>query len=205
MGDTVTIMTSPANSVDSLEILETIASDRRTNLRVHRDLPVPNELIDRLVLLAATAPNHRRTFPWRFRIIQGAARGQLGTALTADLAEAGEPEAKQEKARTKYLRAPVMIAVASRCGEDELMTAENRDAVASAIQTLLLGATAAGLASYWSTGGAVSSTRVTKFCNFDPTDTLVGLIYLGWPIGEPPKPSRPAPEIERLGESPVTP
>jgi nitroreductase len=198
-------MTDPAGSVDPLSSFETIASLRRSSLRVDPDRAIPDELIDRLIAVSATAPNHRRTFPWRFRIITGEGRAELGEALALDLIETGQPEAKIEKARSKYLRAPVLIAVASIAGEDPTMTAENRDAVAAAIQTLLLGATAADLASYWSTGAAMTSVRLREFCGFDETDTIVGLLYLGWPIGDPPPIDRPAPESLRIGTSTPTP
>jgi nitroreductase len=198
-------MTDPAGSVDPLSSFETIASLRRSSLRVDPDRAIPDELIDRLIAVSSTAPNHRRTFPWRFRIITGEGRAELGEALALDLIETGQPEAKIEKARSKYLRAPVLIAVASIAGEDPTMTAENRDAVAAAIQTLLLGATAADLASYWSTGAAMTSVRLREFCGFDETDTIVGLLYLGWPIGDPPPIDRPAPESLRIGTSTPTP
>ena len=205
VGSTVLIMTDPAGSVDPLTSFEAIASQRRSSLRVDPDKAVPDDLIDRLIVLAATAPNHKRTFPWRFRIISGPARAGIGDALAQDLIEAGQDNAKIEKARSKYLRAPVLIAVASIDGDDATMTAENRDAVSAAIQTLLLGATAAGLASYWSTGAAMTSVRLRDFCGFDATDTTVGLVYLGWPIGDPPRIDRPVPESLRIGASTQTP
>jgi nitroreductase len=205
VGSTVLIMTAPAGSVDPLSSFEAIASQRRSSLRVDPDHSVPDELVDRLIAVSATAPNHRRTFPWRFRIITGNGRAELGDALAQDLVDANQPEAKVEKARSKYLRAPVVIAVAAMAGEDATMTAENRDAVSAAIQTLLLGATAAGLASYWSTGAAMTSVRFREFCGFDATDTTVGLVYLGWPNGDPPPIDRPAPESLRIGASTQTP
>ena len=205
VGSTVLIMTSPSGSVDPLSSFEQVAAQRRSSLLVDRERVVPNELLDRLLVVAATAPNHKRTFPWRFRIITGEGRLHLGEALAQDLIDAHQAEAKIEKARAKYLRALVVIAVAAVQGENDTMTAENRDAVSAAIQTLLLGATAAGLASYWSTGAAMTSTRLHEFCGFDHSDTVVGLIYLGWPTGTPPPINRPAPEVIRIGTTPATP
>jgi len=201
-GSTVLTMTAPSpagNASNSLELFEQIASNRRSSLKVDPNIAVDDALLHRLITVAATAPNHKRTFPWRFRIITGDGRAQLGAAFAHDLEAAGEAEAKIDKARTKYLRAPVVIAVASVIGVDDTMTAENRDAVSAAIQTLLLAATAAGLASYWSTGGAMNSTGVREFCKFDDSDTMVGLLYLGWPIGDPPPIERPEPESIRIG------
>lgn len=191
---------SPTDEPDRLAVLEGIARERRSNLQVDRDRPVPADLLDRLVAVAATAPNHRRTHPWRFRVFTGAARADLGEALAADLADWGDPEAKIDKARGKYLRAPVVVLVASRAGTSPTMTEENRDAVSAAIQNLLLGATAAGLASYWSTGAAVGSPRIAALAGLDDTDRMVGLVYLGWPTGDPSPIDRPAPEVLVLSD-----
>lgn len=200
------IMTAPDvpvdhTSVDPVDLLADVAARRRSSLRIDLDRPVDPALLDRLFAMAACAPNHKRTFPWRFRVLTGAARTGLGDAFAEDLAEAGEPAAKVDKARTKYERAPVMVAVAARSGDDATMTAENRDAVSAAIQTILLGATAAGLASYWSTGAAMTSARVRTFCGFDPTDTMVGLLYLGWPTDSPASIERPTPEVVHLSDA----
>jgi nitroreductase len=198
-------MTALDDSVDLLAVVEDLARRRRSNLRVDPDRAVPGELVDRLLRLASTAPNHKRTFPWRFRVVTGDARTSLGEALAADLAETGEPDARLDKSRGKYRRAPVTVVVAARAGDHEVMTAENRDAVSAAIQTLLLGATAAGLASLWSTGAAARSPRVARLCDLDDTDTVVGLVYLGWPIADPAVADRPDPEIVRVEAGPRAP
>ncbi|MCU0311751.1 MAG: nitroreductase [Acidimicrobiales bacterium] len=184
--------------------LEDVAWRRRSNLRVDPDRPVPAELLDRLCRLASWAPNHHRTAPWRFCAVTGDGRHAIGEALAEDLLEAGEDHAaKIAKARTKYTRAPVVLVVASAAGSDPVTTAENRDAVAAAVQTLLLGATAAGLATLWSTGAAARSRRIIELCGFSGDDTLVGLVYLGWPVSEPTAPAeRPAPAVAHLDHDP---
>ena len=92
-----------------LDALAALARTRRTNLRVDPDRRVPVALIERLIELAQCAPNHKRTWPWRFAVLTGPARASLGEALATFLAEAGADEAKVAKARTKYLRAPAQI------------------------------------------------------------------------------------------------
>lgn len=191
----------PPGDDDRLAVVEETARSRRSNLRMDPDRPVADDLVDRLVRMAATAPNHRRTFPWRFRVLTGDARAALGEALAAHLVTAGDPPEKIAKARSKYLRAPTIVVAASRVGDSPTMTAENRDAVSAALQTLLLGATAAGLASLWSTGAAVESSEVREVCGFDPTDRVVGIVYLGWPANEAPDAERPAPDVVHLGGS----
>jgi len=183
-------------TADHLDLIEALADRRHSNLRVDPDRAIDPELVERLVRLAATAPNHKKTYPWRFRVVTGDARAALGEALAEDLIADGEDmPAKVAKARVKYLRAPVVLVVAAAAGTHEVMTEENRDAVAAAIQTLLLGATAAGLASLWSTGAAARSHRVAELVGLEPTDTVVGLVYLGWPNSELECGPRPAPDL----------
>jgi nitroreductase len=188
----------------ALASIEELARRRRSNLRVDRDRQVPDELVRRLCRLASWAPNHHRTAPWRFCAVTGDGRHAIGEALAEDLLEAGEDDpARIAKARTKYTRAPVVLVVASAPGPDPVTTAENRDAVAAAVQTLLLGATAAGLATLWSTGAAARSRRISELCGFGPDDTLVGLVYVGWPVSEPAEPAeRPDPTLTRLDHGP---
>ena len=191
---------------DELRSFAALARRRRSSLRVDPELPIDPVLLEQLLTVAATAPNHRRTTPWRFRVITGDGRRGLGEALAGELLAdpAFDPVAdapKLVKARSKYLRAPVMVVVGSRAGTDEVATLENRDAVAAAVQTLLLAATAAGLGSLWSTGAAAESTHVARFCRLDPTDAVVGLVYLGWPTAELDDVERPAPEIEYIEQA----
>jgi nitroreductase len=181
--------------MDDLDRFEALARSRRTNLRMDPDRSVPTELLERLCRLAIWAPNHKRTWPWRFTALVGGARAKLGEALARSLDAAGEPAAKVEKARGKYLRAPVMLAIAAVGDPDPVRRAENRDAVAAGVQNLLLGATAVGLASYWGTGAVTEVPEVRALCGLEPGDQLVALLYLGWPLGDVPVPARPEPVL----------
>jgi len=81
---------------------------------------------------------------------------------------------------------------------DEVRAREDRDAVAAAAQTLLLTATAHGLASYWGTVADRLVPAVRAVAEVDDAHDLVALIYLGWPIGTVTPPPRPAPVVTRL-------
>ena len=51
---TVLTMIDPAGSLDPLTSFETIASLRRSSLRVDPDKAIPDELVDRLITISAT-------------------------------------------------------------------------------------------------------------------------------------------------------
>jgi nitroreductase len=170
---------------------------RRTSLLVDKERQVPVELVRELCDLAQWAPNHKRTWPWQFALYTGDARQRLGDAFADDLVDAGfgDPETgdpgKVAKTRTKYLRAPAVLVVGSSAHPKENLQRENLHAVAAGLQNLLLGATAAGLASYWGSPALNDSKRVLELSGFDPDTHIVGVVYLGWPSAEVATPARP--------------
>lgn len=189
--------TGNPEGLDALDALDELIRRRRTNLRIDTGRAVPEATVRRLCELAQWAPNHHRTWPWRFAALTGDARVRLGACVAEDLRARDAAPEKVAKAETKYCRAPLMLAVAVHHEPDDasVRRAEDRDAVAAGIQNLLLGATAAGLASYWGSGEVLDLPAVRTLCGFEPTDELVALIYLGFPLGEVAAPPRPVPTI----------
>lgn len=176
-----------------------LIKSRRTSLLVDKSRAVPDSLIEEICELAMWAPNHKRTWPWRFTHVKGEGRAAYGNTVADALATAGKDEDAVAKARTKFLRSPSLIVVGSAQGEDQLRTDENRDAVAAGIQTLLLAATARGLATYWGSCPPPAQKAVADFCGFDPGTAIIGHIYVGWPTGVPEAPARPELRVNHIG------
>jgi len=168
---------------------------RRTSMLVDKERQVPRDVVCQLCELAQWAPNHKRTWPWRFAIAEGPARAHLGNAIADAMQVHGDPPEKVDKARTKYLRTPMTLVVGSAPGDSSLRTEENRDAVAAGIEIILLAATSHGLASYWSTCPNGANDVVAELCGFEPGTHISGLIYLGWATSTVEPPSRPAPDV----------
>lgn len=165
---------------------------RRTSMIVDHEREVPLDLITELCGLATWAPNHKKTWPWRFAVFTGNGRARLGDVMADEMerVDFGD-EAKRSKTRTKYLRTPATLVVGCSPHADPMLHDENRDAVAAGIQNLLLGATALGLASFWSTPALTRPPAVLDLCGFGPDDRVVGVIYLGWATQQSPAPQRP--------------
>jgi nitroreductase len=177
------------------EQFSALAKSRRTNMRVDAERPVDTDLINHLCTLATWAPNHKMTEPWRFAVVTGDARAELGRLTAEHMAASGETnEAKLDKTRGKYVRTPVVLVVACESTQPGRQL-EDRDAVSAAVQNILLGATAAGLNSYWGTGAICHATAVKVLCGFPPEADIVAAIYLGWSIGNVPTPVRATPNV----------
>lgn len=182
-----------------LESFSALVRARRTSMVVDPQLPVPTELLDHLCELATWAPNHKRTWPWRFASFSGESRLRLGEAFVADMRERGVgDDAKHTKTLTKYARTPTVLVVGCAAHEHPTFHDENRDAVSAGVQNLLLGATAAGLASFWSTPPLVDSARTLELCGFESDARLIAVIYLGWPTTQPEAPERPPADVRHL-------
>ncbi len=160
---------------------------------------VPTDLLEQLCDLVQWAPNHKRTWPWRFASLTGDARLRLGEAFVADMvARDFGDEVKRTKTLGKYTRTPNVLVVGCASNVSPTIHDENRDAVAVGIGNLLLGATAAGLASFWSTPPLIDSPSALALCGFDASDRIIGVIYLGWPVGTAEAPQRPAPVVRHI-------
>lgn len=171
---------------------------RRTSLLVDPDAEVPDELIASLIEAATWAPNHKRTWPWRFTVLTGTARYRYGEALAAVAASEGVPPEKVAKLPTKYARSPAVVLVWVAIDVDPVRAREDRDAVAAAVQNLLLGATALGLGSYWATIPEALEDATRRFARLDGDHDLVALVYLGWPKGATAPPPRPDAQVTWL-------
>lgn len=164
---------------------------RRTQLVMDAERPVDRATIEDLCALATWAPNHQMTWPWLFAIFTGESRRGLGEVAAAAMAARGDAEMKVNKTKTKYLRAPAIIVVGTAVGESPLQTEENRDAVSAGVQNLLLGATALGLASFWSSCPKGANDVVAQHCGFPADSHVTAMVYVGWPARETPEGQRP--------------
>ncbi len=174
--------------MEALELIRT----RRSVTKLVEPGPNANEL-QQMFEAAVLAPDHKELAPWRFLVIEGDGLRQLGDVL-ADALIARDPTAtpgQVDKERGKPLRAPMIIAVASKRLETRLPFSELVAATCAATQNLLLAVAALGYGAIWRTGAAMSDSSVKKALGFDPDDELVGFVYLG-SVGEAPAPRWPS-------------
>src|SRR5437588_11009385 len=161
------------------------------------------EQIELLLEAATHAPNHHHVQPWKFIVLAGSAREELGTVMGISLANRLE-ETSSEKAqamlnkeRNKPLRAPVVIVVVAESPKQpKVKEIENIEAVAAAVQNMLLTAEEMGLACMWRTGEAAYDPYVKQWLGLAPGEHIVSLLYVGFPA-IPHQERRPIPFGEK--------
>ncbi len=139
------------------------------------------EHIERIIRAGTRAPDHGRLRPWRFVVLQGDARLQLGDAM-ADMLKAKMPDAQPAQLdgeRGKALRAPTIIVVAAKIVQSKIPEIEQVTAVGAAVQNMFLAANALGYGAMWKTGGAAYDENIKAMFGLATADHIVALLYLG--------------------------
>lgn len=143
--------------------------------------PTPDAL-DKMLAAAVAAPDHGRIRPWRFVVIQGAAREKFGALMAQSLArrEKDISPAKLDFEKAKALRAPLLIIVAATPKDDpKIPEIEQVEAVAAATQNFVTAAHALGYGTLWRTGKVAYDAEVKRELGLRETDTIVGILYVG--------------------------
>jgi nitroreductase len=158
-------------------VIDDVIRTRRTHKSFGAEAVSPDVLAE-LFELARWAPNHHRTFPWRFRV--------LGAETLARLKEAaGLSEAP------KLDRAPTLVLATAALTGDLIQDEEDVCATACAIYAVLLGAHARGLAGYWRTPRVVRTRAGREALGVPDGERVLGLVHLGPARTSPPTPERP--------------
>jgi nitroreductase len=140
--------------------------------------PAPSEAELALMFAAAMrAPDHAWLRPWRFLLIEGAARERLGNLMVSVAGAEGD---KADQLRAKALRAPVIVAVVVKlASHPKVPETEQYLSAACVAHGLLLAAEALGYAGIWRTGDFAYAAETRRGLGLADNERLVGFIYLG--------------------------
>ena len=168
---------------------------------------IADETVMELLELAHWAPTHGRTEPWQFFVYAGEALLQFGldhgNLYWNNTAEETRMQATKEKLENNIKKVSHMVvSVMKRGANEKIPQLEEIAAASAAIQNILLGASAQGISSFWSTGGMTLKPAMKQHLGLGAEDVVLGLIFLGY-TDEPAKPgvrnSAPADKIKWMG------
>lgn len=158
-----------------------IIKNRRSIFPVqYNDAPIAKEVIEKVLEAANWAPTHRKTEPWRFKVMQGETLEKLGLFLSLKYleTEANPKEFKAKKLIENPKKAGAIIAI---CMQRDPMKSvpewEEIAATAMAVQNMWLMCTELGIGAYW------SSPHITKFMGeffeMNNEEACLGFFYMG--------------------------
>lgn len=175
--------------------------DRRSVRRFRPD-PLPHGLLDELLATATHAPNHHRTEPWRFAIVEGEAKDRLAD-LRVELmrersAQGGRPMRDPGEIRGEITVPPVIVYVVQHLDPDVGRRHEDYASCAIVAYILQLAAWEHGIGARWHTGMMAMDPRVAEFLGLPADEAVFGYVALGYPQDAPPVWQRtPAAELTR--------
>jgi nitroreductase len=189
--------------MEKINVLEELIVNRRSiKPAVLNGEKIDDRQIVRLLTLANWAPTHGFTEPWRFVVYAGDAVKQFG-ADQAELYKLHEPPAsfnaaKYEKQLHNGDKVSHLIAVYMKRGANpNIPELEEICAVAAAVQNILLGAEALGIAVLWSTGGMVLKPGMKDYLELGEADKMIALLSLGY-TDEVARPGKRGPVEDKI-------
>lgn len=161
---------------------------RRRSIGKMTEQSLTRKQIERLLEAATHAPNHHKVEPWRFFVLAGKARNELGEIMASSLAVRlqettdTKTQAMIEKEHNKPLRSPIVIVVAAEHSTSpNVLDIENVEAAAAAVQNMLLVGEEMGLACMWRTGDAAFDPHIKQWLGLLTEDSIVAFVYVGYP------------------------
>lgn len=178
-------------------VLDALINRTSTPPRLMGDQAPSRAEIDLMLKAAVSAPDHGVVRPWRFHIIEGAAREALGELFAASLLDRDPfaPSNAIEKEKARPLRAPLIIAVCAKVDPSrapKVPVVEQIVAAAAAMEHLVIAAQAMGFGAIVLTGRNAHAGKVRAAFGLDSEDELLGFVYIGKP--DEPGPAKPRPD-----------
>lgn len=162
-----------------MELLSGI--DSRASARKLTEPGPRREHLEQIMRAGVRAPDHGRLRPWRFVVLESAAREKLGEEM-ARLSYAKFPQSTPEQLdneRRKALRAPTIVVAAARITEGKIPQIEQIGAVAAGVQNMALAAHALGYGAMWKTGAVAYDAAAKLTLGLSAEDHIVAFLYLG--------------------------
>jgi len=171
---------------------------RRTVPSVALDEPGPDsETLKSMLTIAMRVPDHGKLAPWRFIVYSRAADGERIGDKLAEIWKRRDPEAVEkrlEQERTRFTRAPLVVAVVSTADLHPKIPVWEQELSAGAVCMNLLHAAAAyGFSAQWLTEWFAFDEEAASYLGLDEGERFAGFVQIGTPT-EPPV-ERPRPEV----------
>lgn len=162
-----------------LEILNDIIRNRRSVYpNQFNGKTVSNEVIMELLLNANTAPTHRMTQPWFFKVFSEKSKLKLADEIIILKSEQEISESLKSNIIQKFhLTSHVICICMNRDTNNILPEWEELAATSMSVQNMWLTCTAYKIGCYWSTPNIIS--KLDSFLNLQNNQKCLGLFYIG--------------------------
>ena len=146
---------------------------------------IPDEQVKDIIQLADWAPTHGKTEPWRFVVYAGNKVKEFCRNHAELYKTNTAPDTFLQAVYDKLFHngdnaSHIVVAYMQRGNLPKIPVLEEIVATGAAVEHILLGATALGIASFLSTGGQTHNQVMKDFLHLRDEDVMIGIIYLGY-------------------------
>ena len=198
----------PSSMLNDRSSIQSLLESRRSAKPRELSGPGPSaKELERMLTIAARAPDHGKLTPWRFVIVADDQRDALAELLRSALADAN-PEATdahfQKEEEFAHYAGQLVVLVSRPVPDHKIPLWEQELSCGAAGMNLLLAAHALGYVAGWVTGWRAYSDRVrTSLC--EPGERIGGFIFIGHSVRELEDRPRPAlADIARTWKPPTS-
>lgn len=168
--------------------LKTLLQKRRSVFPdQYNDRSISKETVQEILEVANWAPTHKKTEPWRFKVLLGESKHKMGDFLAEKYRETASvfSDFKHKKIPLKFQQSACVIAIClQRDAKESIPEWEETAAVAMAVQNMWLQCTEMGIGCYWSSPGSIQ--YLDEFFDFKKGEKCLGFLYMGYFDGELP-------------------
>ena len=182
-GDPLPIRPSP----ETLTFLER----RRSASAMTLAAPGPDaDELERILGLAARAPDHGKLNPWRFVVLRGADKAAFVAGL--ERIAAARPDAPKADAKLGKVRVPpVTVAVISRVREGDIPEWEQVLSAGAVCTLMVVAAQAVGYGANWITDWYAYDADALRLLGAGEGERVAGYVHIGTPTEAPLERARP--------------
>ncbi len=163
-----------------MKISELIKKRRSVFPAQYNGKPIEKEAIKQILEAANWAPTHKKTEPWRFKVLQGEVLLQFGEFLAEKYKVTTEKYSafKEKKILKKFEQSACVIVISmQRDKKERIPEWEEIASTAMAVQNMWLVATHLGIGAYWSSPALKEF--APEFLDFTEGEKCLGFFYMG--------------------------
>ncbi|MDY8135934.1 nitroreductase [Aquimarina sp. 2201CG5-10] len=172
------------NELDLHPISQCIRNRKSTYAYSFIKKKIPKTTIEEIITNALWAPTHKMTQPWRFEILEGNHRQDLGTYMLnfykQKLSKERFPESRYSETLEYPKNATLVAIVFQRNKRAQIPEWEEIAAISCAVQNMWLSCTAMEIGCYWDTGEATIQ-YCTENLTLKDNEKSLGIFYMGIP------------------------
>lgn len=147
--------------------------------------PAPQgETLKRILSTGLRAPDHGKLRPWRYVVVEGAAREAFARDVIAavERQEPGTPEAKKEKRFQRFSTMPMVIGLGMHLRPDHKIPLEEQGmSVAAGAMNVLNALHLEGFGGVWVSGAFCEDRALLARMGLDAPHRLAGFLLVGTP------------------------